>query len=194
LVFKTVFLSYHNRSCAKAPGAVKDMIEKFSFELESPKVNKKLVLVKAESEHREHVVLKMLSYLLFYEEGLQIETEIDMHYKPDLVVPGDFGIPKLWIDCGDIALRKVRNLSGKLKNTRFVLVKASKSELEKFKKLMENKVEHYERIEYLAFDKGFVSSIAETLERSNDLTLYEVMEGVIGVALKGKVFESALHH
>ncbi|HNV86477.1 MAG TPA: YaeQ family protein [Candidatus Omnitrophota bacterium] len=170
------------------------MIEKFSFELESPKINQKLVLVKAESERREHVVLKMLSYLLFYEPGLQIEAEIGMHYKPDLVVPGDYGVPKLWIDCGDIALRKVRNLSAKLRNTRFVLVKASKSELEKFKRVMEDKVEHYERIEYLSFDKGFVDSIADSLERTNDVTLYEVMEGVIGVALHGRVFESALYH
>ena len=42
------------------------MIEKFTFELASPKVREKLVLVKAESEHRAHVVLKVLSYLLFY--------------------------------------------------------------------------------------------------------------------------------
>jgi len=169
------------------------MIEKFTFELSCPKVNEKLVLVKAETEHRAHVVLKLLSYLLFYDPRLAIEAAVDMHYKPDLSIPGDFGVPELWVDCGDIALRKVRNLSKKLKKTRFVLVKASKRELDQFKRVMENKVEHFEKIEYLAFEKGFVDSIAEALERTNDLTLYEVMENVIGIAMNGQVFESTLY-
>ena len=169
------------------------MIEKFTFELSSPKVRKKLVLVKSEMELRSHVVLKMLSFLLFYDPGLEVEAEIGMHYKPDLSIPNENKIPELWIDCGHIALRKVRNLAKKLRRTRFILVKASKSELDRFRREMENKVEYSEAIEYLAFENGFVEKIAEALNRTNDVTLYDVMENVIGIALNGEVFESALY-
>lgn len=169
------------------------MIEKFTFELASPKVNEKLVLVKGESEHRAHVVLKVLSYLLFYDPRLAIDAEVGMHYKPDLSVQGEFGLPELWIDCGDVTLKKVRSLARKLKNTRFVLVKASRRNLEQFRRTMENKVEHFEKIEFLAFENGFVDSVAEALQRTNDMTMYEVMENVIGVALNNQVFESALY-
>ena len=168
------------------------MIEKFTFQLHSPKVDKKLILVKAETERRVHVVLKLLSYLLFYDPRLQIDVPVGMHYRPDLVIPGDHGVPVLWIDCGHIAKRKTESLAKKLRHTRFVIVKSTKHELGEFKKMVENKIDYGERLEYLAFENGFVDSIADALGRMNDATLYAVMENVIGIALNDEVFESAL--
>ncbi|MCM8775142.1 MAG: YaeQ family protein [Candidatus Omnitrophica bacterium] len=169
------------------------MIEKFTFDLQSHQVRKKLVLVKSELELRTHVVLKLLAYLLFYDPRLQIETSVDMHYKPDLVIPGESGIPELWIDCGKIALRKVEKISTKLRASRIVIVKETHGELERFKKLIDKKVDAAFRLEYLAFDHDFISGIADSLQRTNELTLYTVMENVIGIALNDQVFESFLY-
>lgn len=186
------------------------MIEKFTFDLQLPPaaylrqsnpdehislkqpVRKKIILVKNDLELRAHVVLKLLSYMLFYDPRLQIEMNIGMHYKPDLVIPGDHGVPELWIDCGQIALKKVDSLSIKLKATRICLVKETKREMESFRKVIEKKVDYPEKLEYLAFENGFVTGLADALARTNEVTLYEIMENVIGVALNDEIFESAL--
>jgi uncharacterized protein YaeQ len=174
------------------------LIEKFTFELRSerpraPKIREKMILVKNDLESREHVVMKLMAYLLFYDPRLKIETGIDMHYKPDLVIPGDHGVPELWIDCGKIAVRKVDSLARKLKTTRVIILKETKREMESFRSVIEKKVEHADRIEYLAFEPGFISGICDHVERTNEVTLYDVMENVIGLALNEDVFESTLY-
>ena len=168
-------------------------IEKFSFDLKSPKIRReKLILVKSEVETREHVVLKLVAYLIFYDPRLKVEVDAEMHYKPDLMIAGDH-TPELWIDCGKVAIRKVESLADRLRHTRVVIVKETKRELEQFKKVVEKKVEHADRIEYLAFEPSFIASIANALQRGNEITLYEVMENVIGLAVNQEVFESALY-
>lgn len=170
------------------------MIEKFTFELHAPKIpHEKIIFVKNETELRIHIVLKLLAYMLYYEPGLKVEISADMHYKPDLLVPGEH-VPKLWIDCGKVALRKVESLTGKLRNSRLVFLKETKRELDVFKKLLLKKVEGADRLEFLAFEPGFVSSVAAQLERTNHVTLYEIMENVVGVALNDQIFESTLYH
>lgn len=174
------------------------MIEKYTLDLraefpDKPKVHEKMILVKTDLESHSHVVMKMLSYLIFYDPRLVIEKSIDMHYKPDLVIPGDHGVPELWIDCGKIALKKVDTLSRKLKTSRLIVVKENQREMESFRKLIDKKVENAFHVEYLAFEPGFVTAIGENLKRTNQVMMYEVMENVIGVALNDEVFESTLY-
>ncbi|MFA6601234.1 MAG: hypothetical protein WCU74_09540, partial [Candidatus Omnitrophota bacterium] len=91
------------------------MNEKYTFDLKFPKVQKKLILVKSDLELHAHVIMKLLGYVLYYDPELKIEASVDMHYMPDLVIPGDHGVPRLWIDCGKIAIRKVESLAQKLR-------------------------------------------------------------------------------
>jgi uncharacterized protein YaeQ len=171
------------------------MIEKFTFELHAPRVpQEKIVLVKEDLEHRTHVALKLLAYLLYYEPGLKVEVSAGMHYQPDLLVPGDHNVPKLWIDCGKVTLKKAESLADKLRHTRVIFVKESVRELALFRKLVEKKAETTSHIEYLAFEVGFVSSLANAMERTNDITLYSIQENVIGIALNDQIFESTLYH
>ena len=49
------------------------MIEKFTFELHTPKIkNEKIILVKDLGELRSHVVMKLLAYMIFYDAGLKV--------------------------------------------------------------------------------------------------------------------------
>lgn len=173
---------------------IKIMIEKFSFELQLAKIKKKMIFVKADGERREHVVLKVLAYMLFYDPELKVEVDIGMHYKPDLVLlrPGE-QVPDIWIDCGQVTTLKVQTLARKLKRSRIIFMKETDRELHQFKKLIEKKVEDESRIECIAFDDGFVSGIAGELERANQAVMYPVMEDVIGLALNHSVFESRVH-
>ena len=171
------------------------MIEKFTFEIHAPKIaHKKIILVKDDVELRNHVVLKLLAYVLYYDPELKVDVSAEMHYKPDLFIPGDHGVPKLWIDCGKVALRKVESLTEKLRNTRVIFLKESERELDIFKKLVTKKIDKAGRLEFLAFEPGFVTSIANATQRTNDFTLYEVMENVVGIALNNQTFESTLYH
>ena len=148
---------------------------------------------KEDTELRNHVVLKLLGYLIYYEPGLKVEISAEMHYKPDLLVPGEH-TPKVWIDCGQVTMRKMESLSSKLRNTRVIFIKETKRELESFKKLVDKKAAGTEHFEYLAFEPGFVLSLANAVQRTNHITLYSVMEDVIGIALNDEVFESNLYH
>ncbi len=169
------------------------MNEKFTFEIHAPRVpHEKIILVKGDCELRNHVVLKLLAYMLYFEPALKVEVSADMHFKPDLLVPGEH-VPKVWIDCGQVTLRKVESLASKLRNTRVIFVKETKRDLETFKKLVEKKAGPAPHFEYVAFEPGFVASLAGAIERTNDITLYEVMENVIGIALKDQIFESNLY-
>ena len=172
------------------------MIEKYTFEVCAPKIppQTKLILIKQLSELRNHIAMKLLSYLIFYTDELNVEPNTDLHYKPDLMVAGEHSVPKIWIDCGQVALKKIEVLSTKLKNSRIIFVKETKRELDVFKKMVGKKIDKAERIEYLAFEPNFVTSIGNALQRTNHITIYDVVEGVIGIALNDENFESTLYH
>ncbi len=169
------------------------MQEKFTFNIEAPRFKKKMIFFKEETESREHVVLKMLAYLLFYDERLRVEVAIGTHYKPDLVIEGDHGVPSLWIDCGRVTLKKIESLAGKFHRTKIVIVKSEKNETLSFRKQAERRVGDFKNIQYVYFDPGFVARIAEALNRSNDVVQWQVTEQVIGVALGDRVFESSVN-
>jgi len=153
-----------------------------------------MILVKEDSELREHVVLKMLAYILFYDPKLQIEVDVGMHYKPDLVVTGDRGEPLLWIDCGYVSILKAQNVTKKMRRGRLIFLKTTEAELKQFKSLLQKKADDVQGVEFLAFENGFVSGIAAALNRTNQVTLYPISESAIGVALNDLVFESNLLH
>lgn len=169
------------------------MNEKYTFDLEFSRIKQKLILVKSDLELRNHVVLKLMAYLLFYDPRLKIEVDVERHYRPDLVIPGDHGVPELWIDCGKVAVRKVSHLTAKLKTTRIIIVKETLGELNQFRRLVGKKIDHPERLEYLAFEPYFVTSVAGILAKINEVTLYDVMENVIGLAMNGEIFETTLY-
>jgi len=169
------------------------MIEKFTFDIQLKKIRKKMILVKGQVENREHIVLKLLAYILYYDERLQVEVDAGYHYKPDLVILEDSREPQLWIDCGHVAPVKIENIARKLRRSRIVILKQTEAELRQFKKLMEKRVEDMARLEFLAFEPGFITRVAEALGRSNQVTLYPISENAIGLAMNDEIFESNLY-
>lgn len=174
------------------------MIEKLTFDLQAempgrPPVKRKMIIVKDETESYEHIAMKVVAFLLYYDPRLIIEKSVDMHYKPDLVIMGDHGLPELWIDCGAIAVKKVESLAIKLKSSRFIVIKETKREMESFKKIIEKKVSSIDSVEFLSFEPGFIKGVGAAFQRRNEVTLYQVMENIIGLALNEQVFESALY-
>lgn len=166
------------------------MIEKFTFNLQMKKGNKRLILVKMDSEQREHIVLKLIAYLHFHMPGLQIEADAGMHYKPDLVLFRPDGAPEIWIDCGYVSITKAESLARKLKHTKIIIVKQTAREVKQFRELLGRRDADLERLQFLSFEEGFISSLAAALERKNDVVLYPVHEDVWAIAMNDQIFES----
>ncbi|HVF28882.1 MAG TPA: hypothetical protein VM943_11610 [Pyrinomonadaceae bacterium] len=63
-------------------------------------------------ESYEHVLMKALGYAMYVAEfpALEIEVEVGLRYKPDLVARGDAaggGRFQFWGECGSVTVRKI---------------------------------------------------------------------------------------
>ncbi len=142
---------------------------KYTIQVEG---SEKLVLEKREGESLRHILQKICAYLLFREEAPQIErrlTEDKRAYRPDVVAFDAEGKVTLWIDCGQIAVRKVDDLTRRFPTARIVIVKTDRREMEGYAREAKKKVKRIERVEFVAFDDGFLSRLEPLLGHINTI-------------------------
>jgi uncharacterized protein YpiB (UPF0302 family) len=90
--------------------------------------------------------------------------------------------PALWIDCGQIGLKKAEALMKKLKNKRIIIVKPTQAEVKNYKQVADKKTDSETNpVKYLVFESSFVERIAESLDRKNENTFYDLNENAIGI-------------
>ncbi len=127
-------------------------------------------LRKRSGESMRHVVMKWLSYILFYHDDLQIEASASQHFKPDLVRFGEDGrVPVQWIDCGQTALQKLDKISQKNRETMIDIVKATPQELEAYKLQANTRLKAPERVRYWSFEDGLVQRLGSLLHGRHDV-------------------------
>lgn len=85
----------------------------------------KVKLWQRHGESYQHVLMKALGYAMFIEKypKLEIETKVDLRYKPDLVVFGENREFKFWGECGQNAIRKTVWLLKHTRTEKLVLFK-----------------------------------------------------------------------
>ena len=69
----------------------------------------KVIIGQRENESDRHVLVKLLTYLLFYRERLQIEAQLhndNIPFEPDLVELDYELRPRFWAECGDCGVPK----------------------------------------------------------------------------------------
>lgn len=120
------------------------MANKFTFQLTSDDRKRplphKILIGQDVNESVRHVTLKLLAWLLFYRERLQIETAVpddSIPYRPDLVELGYDLRPRLWVECGDCSTAKLDKLSVKCPGAELWVVKRSPAEARQLLQLME---------------------------------------------------------
>ncbi|MCS6860627.1 MAG: YaeQ family protein [Abditibacteriales bacterium] len=139
----------------------------------------KLVIAAGAGEVAWHVALKLIGYLLFIEDRPRIEEGIDWHYKPDLVAHDAEGRLTLWVDCGNIAVKKVDAVATKVGTAaRFVILRRTRREAERLHVVMGKKVKHRQRVIVLSFDDDFVDALADSLDSTNELTCRRTADGL----------------
>lgn len=161
------------------------------------RTEEKLVLAAWTGEKMWHVVLKLLGYLLFYEQKPRIEEGIGWHYKPDLVRLDERGRVALWVDCGNIAPRKIDRVAKKVGGEgRFFILKRHRRAAEALRHLLAGKTRHLERVHLIAFDDHVVDELAKALDGTNRLAVRRTAERlVLRLANRRgeKTFETSIH-
>ena len=152
----------------------------------------KRVLGAGPSELPWHIALKLLGLLLFFEPGLQVEQGLGWHYKPDLLSLDAEGRVRLWIDCGNISVRKVDRVANKVGATgRFALLRRQRQDADLLLRSLEGRLRHPERVELLHFDDGFVDRFAGALGTTNEIEA-ERTDARLDLALRNRGGESRL--
>ena len=140
---------------------------KYTIQVEN---GEKLVVEKSGGESLRHILQKVCAYLLFCEDKPQIErrlTDNKRDYRPDVVAFDEQGNVTLWVDCGQIHVRKVDDLTRRYPHARIVIVKIDRREMEAYAREAQKKVKRIERVEFLAFDDGFLAQIEPLLGHLN---------------------------
>ena len=168
---------------------------KYTFNIHAECIPPKLVLVQAKGESEAHIILKLLSYLMFYRQGIKIEHRVEQHFKPDLVVEGDNFQPVLWVDCGNTAIRKLDKVATKNHNCEIYIIKENNRQLDAYYQKAQKRVKRIERVRFICFDDGFVTALVNRLQRTNDVRvkpLQLVEKKSIMVTFNSKNYASAI--
>jgi len=168
---------------------------KYTFNIYAEHIPPKLVLSQAESESKAHIILKLLSYLMFYRQGIKIEHRVEQHFKPDLVVEGDNFQPVLWVDCGDTAIRKLDKVATKNHNCEIYIVKENNHQISAYYQKAQKRVKRIERVRFICFDDGFVTALVNSLQRTNEVKVNQLQlvgKTSIMLTFNGKNFASSI--
>lgn len=132
-------------------------------------VETRVFLRKGRGESLDHVVMKLLSYLLFYHEDLRIEASANQHYKPDLLRLGDQLQPVQWVDCGQTSIRKLDVISRRNRDTFIEIVKPTPGALAAYHLQAIPRLARPERVRFWSFHDGLVRQLCELLHGRHTL-------------------------
>ncbi|MEW6777809.1 MAG: YaeQ family protein, partial [Bdellovibrionota bacterium] len=129
---------------------------------------KKVVLGRTEYETDEHVLLKLLAWLLFFHPRIVIEKKMEGDFEPDLILEDYDGTVKLWIECGRVSVNKLDKLTRRYPDARLYVLLASERDIPMMVKNIEKKVERLSRIRLVAFKEKVVDSLLPVFSDRNE--------------------------
>lgn len=122
------------------------------------------------TETRTHLVLKLLAFLFFRRERLQLEARLadeSIPYVPDLVQLDYEMRPVLWVECGECSVAKLDRLAVKAPEAVIWVVKRSPAEVERLLESMAKERLRRQRYHLLALDPEMVSELEGLLRPRN---------------------------
>ncbi len=167
---------------------------KHTFNIHAEHIPPKLILTKAKGESEVHIILKLLSYLMFYRNGIKVEHRVEQHFKPDLVVEGENFQPVLWVDCGKTTLRKLDKVATKNHKCDIYIVKEDRRQLWDYYQKARKRVRRIERVQFICFDDGFVNALVDNLQRTNKIQANQLeRRKYLSLAFNCQNYESAIY-
>jgi uncharacterized protein YaeQ len=152
---------------------------KFSFNLASDDGRRplpgKIIIGQAETQTIVHVALKLIGYLLFYRERLQIETRLPnemISYVPDLAQLDYELRPVLWIECGECSIAKLHKLAVKANEAELWVIKKSHAAAEETLRAMQREGLRRDRYNIIGLDEEMFDELCALIRSRNDLYWY----------------------
>ncbi len=152
------------------------MSGKFSFSLTSEDrrrvLPRKVIIGQSETAPTAQVLLKLLAFVFFHCERLQIEGKLhddNIPYDPD-VVQLDYELrPRLWIECGECGVAKLHKLAVKVPEAEIWIVKRSAGAAESLFRAMEKAQLRRQRYSILGLDEDMFDELSGLLKVRNEL-------------------------
>src|SRR6266404_1329072 len=146
------------------------MSAKFVFNLKSDDKQRrfpyKILLGQQENETTRHILLKVLGYLIFFRERLQIEGNLhndNIPFAPD-IVQLDYELrPRLWIECGECSVGKLHKLAVKAPEADIWVLKGSEAEARNLLAAMGREELRRERYTLIGFEAEMFDEMRELL-------------------------------
>lgn len=152
---------------------------KYTFRLKSEEKSKrlphKLLIAESITGTKDHVLLKLLGYILFFRERLQIETNLHMDtipFVPDLVELDYTLKPVLWVECGECSVTKLNKLAVKVNEADIWILLTSAFHLESLYRDMEKHGLRRHRYHLLGFNAEMIEEMLELLRERNELNWF----------------------
>lgn len=156
------------------------MTGKFSFTLRSEdsrrRLPSKIIIGCRETETITHVALKLLAFVYFYRERLQIEADLqndNIPFTPDLAQMDYEMRPVLWIECGECAVNKLDKLAVKVPEAEIWAIKPSLSSAADLMKAMTREELRTNRYNLLALDQAAFEEFTTHIAGRNEFVWHK---------------------
>ncbi|MGD0537967.1 MAG: YaeQ family protein [Verrucomicrobiota bacterium] len=152
------------------------MSAKYIFQLRReqrrPALPGKIVIGQGDTETTTRVLLKLLGYLLFFRDRLQIEARLDndsIPFAPDLVQLDYELRPALWVECGECSVAKLDKLAVKVPEAEIWILKPSVPAAEHLLELMARHDLRRQRYGIIGLDADMFGELVELLRTRNEV-------------------------
>jgi hypothetical protein len=130
----------------------------------------KIIVAPEATETAADVVLKLLAYLLFHRDRLQIQARLhddNIPFLPDLVQLDYELRPALWIECGDCSVDRLARLAVKVPSAELWVVQASTGDQEALLHAMQKAGLRRQRYDLIGFEVEMIQELLSLLQTRN---------------------------
>jgi uncharacterized protein YaeQ len=156
------------------------MSSKYIFDLRSEDRRRvlpgKLIVGQKENESLRHVMLKVLGYVLFYRDRLEVEGKLhndNIPFEPDLVQLDYTLTPVLWVECGECSVSKLHKLAVKVPEAEIWVLKPSAAEARHLVAAMEKEELRKDRYQVIGFEDGMIEELGALMKARNEFFLLQ---------------------
>jgi hypothetical protein len=132
----------------------------------------KIIIGQQQTETVVHVALKLLGYLLFFRERLQIEPRLPndaIPYVPDLVQLDYELRVQLWVECGECSVSKLHKLAVKTPEADIWIVKKSFASADDLLRSMQREEFRTGRYHIIGLDQKLFNEVCDLIQSKNEL-------------------------
>jgi hypothetical protein len=156
------------------------MSSKYSFTLESEDRRRplpsKIIIGRQDTETVYHVGLKLLAFIYFFRDRIQIEPDLqnwNIPFVPD-IAQLDYSLqPILWVECGECGVNKLNKLAVKVPEAEIWVVKRSLAAAHDLLRAMGKDELRRDRYHLLAFDQNTFEEFAAMIGGRNHLSWFK---------------------